>query len=600
MSTIIQLLNNQFDQIELEKTRTYSQQDVVLLANRSDDRISFMSDLKYNQQTVINTSNPEKYHEFSAADLNEFNILPNDIESVELIDKRNGNVLKTIKPTIIDEEPLYRVGLVSDIHYNDTDTDSDPDTIGNNDGAEYSTDFTNAMELFKNENVDFVSCSGDITTDNSWHLHNFKLSYNTYGWELPFYTCVGNHDTILKARNREQWLETDHLNDKYGITRFNDSDGTSFYFVKEIDETQRDVYIYLNLEYGWSESESYNTHRARLLTVEELLTKDTVDNDDKHLYNPDTLVELDRILDLYKDDRCFIFTHIMFKDKAGTYHGNTFYNYYKDHSDVMRGDQGAYILNLIEKYDNNYWFCGHSHYKWCWQELDKDINVTKTNNSYNIHLPSLSRPLPYGIKSYTTANADSEGAIMDVYKDFVVINGYVFKEYDINMDTDITSKLVDYDGPLTLATADNFTSMSDLNTITEDEEGNIIITIRANTNEIHMSLDGINGSNYSIYWPVLRFEYLEITNENGDDITDSVTAECKIGFTDHTTNSGQYLYYFDSNHIYTMESYGLRFKMSSGSKYKNQTINIKFKLYYGLYKDSKYQNKINPIAIYKL
>ena len=123
----------------------------------------------------------------------------------------------------------------------------------------------------------------------------------------------------------------------------------------------------------------------------------------------------------------------MIPEKAGNFHisslvNQNYYAYAYDfqnnnynHYDVLRGDQKEFIMNLMEQYDNNYWFCGHSHYKWKWQILDHNINITKTGNSYNIHLPSMSRPLAYACTGYQSAYKDSEAAIMEVYKDYVVI-----------------------------------------------------------------------------------------------------------------------------------------------------------------------------------
>ena len=119
----------------------------------------------------------------------------------------------------------------------------------------------------------------------------------------------------------------------------------------------------------------------------------------------------------------------MFNEYTGSYHGEDgYYKYYENHSDVLKGDQGDFLKQLANKYSNNYWFSGHSHYKWIWEKYDHDINVCKSTNSYHIHIPSLSRPLPSGIVNYYSSVKASEGGIIEIYEDYIVIKGIVFKD----------------------------------------------------------------------------------------------------------------------------------------------------------------------------
>jgi len=121
------------------------------------------------------------------------------------------------------------------------------------------------------------------------------------------------------------------------------------------------------------------------------------------------------------------------------------------------GIQFEFLNKLNNEYKNTIWFTGHSHYKWAWQNDDKYINITNTEfcynapddtdfnetnrylikspittrtekTGYNVHIPSTCRPLPTNIYGYTVAAGDSEGAIMDIYEDYVDIRGIIFKE----------------------------------------------------------------------------------------------------------------------------------------------------------------------------
>ena len=111
------------------------------------------------------------------------------------------------------------------------------------------------------------------------------------------------------------------------------------------------------------------------------------------------------------------------------------------------------------KYKNSIWFTGHSHYSWLWQTRDKNISICahdsnfiegddsngapigqievtgyKCDSAFNVHLPSLARPLKLGANGDSYNNVldakGSEGAIMDVYDDYVDIRGIIFKKSD--------------------------------------------------------------------------------------------------------------------------------------------------------------------------
>ena len=658
MSNYIKKFNTYYEQLNFLSTiNEQSYPYPLLVLNKENNKINTRYDGTLNKKFKYDS---DEYCDIQNNYYNkEFSIIPNDVTNLEIYDM-NDVLLDTkycnglIIPKIY-EEPLYKVGLMSDVHYNDTDeTDINPDTH-NDDGAEYSEDLINAITYFS-EHVDFVSCAGDISTDSRSHLRNYKRCVNKYAPELSLFTCSGNHDTKPKFKDHQLWREVSAINpnNEYEVIYFEDDErycfeesgnvdnyhtnddhtGSSFYIKKYYDNTF-DVYIYLNVEYGWPDFNSYDTHNCIKLTQEELLVHSEVDQEnDLHLYHPQTLRCLADILEEYKDHRCFIFTHLMFPEGAGNFHMNSdsnnipYYAYAYDyntntynHADVLRGDQGEFIYNLMEQYDNNYWFCGHSHYKWIWEKEDHNINVTKIGNSYSIHLPSLSRPLPSGITGYKNAPKDSEGAIMEVYKNYVILKGLICKEGYNN--SDINTLISEYsDENMNYVTPEMFTIVNNQSTIEQLEDDYIQInykfdsSINSNKNNIYLNDNNIiDASNFGNYMPVLRFENVQIWKgdsyeyDSTNDITYEVLTERKIGFRDHTTND-DYYYYFSSNHIYTLNNYaieysnyngvvGIVFKTSSDSKYKNENLHFRFKLKLG-YVHIGYVNKFLPIACYKL
>ena len=224
------------------------------------------------------------------------------------------------------------------------------------------------------------------------------------------------------------------------------------------------------------------------------------------------------------------------------------------------------------------------------------INVTKTNNSWNIHLPSLSRPLLLK-RWYQTAPQDAEGAIMEVYNDYVVIKGIVFK--DENLD-DIRSKLTQLPDNETIEITKNMFIIPEgsATSIESGENGELVINTSYDGSDIYLNPGNVNSSNYDNLVPVLRIDELYILNDDGLDLTDEVLPERTIGFRD-TISDSAYRYYLESNHIYNLYSNGLLFKISSQSSYKNINLHIHMKARIGFI-DEGYTNKFLPIAIFKL
>lgn len=626
----IKIFNNELEQNNYLKYINETNDSQIIL-NKKNKKISFAKDGTFLKDVKYNNEN---YLVFDINDVNNnFHVIPNDVTAFNIINNQTGDVISekiNSRYNKIYSNPIYKIGLMSDVHYNDTDDDETPDTYSN-DGAEYSYDLINALSFFKNEGVDFIACSGDISTDDTMHLSNYKLCVDKYGNNLPVFTCSGNHDTYPRYIDHNLWCDVSILNNsEYDIIYFDDDEhcnnkellenyhSTSFYFKKYYNNTF-DVYIYLNVEYGWDSATSYNTHDCRRLTQEELLVHSEVNYDtDIHLYQPDTLRYLANILEEFKDHRCFIFTHLMLPTKAGNYHkseelGNiNYYDYCATHVDVLKGDQGEFIENLMNMYDNNYWFCGHSHYKWAWEKYDHNINITKTNNSYNIHLPSLSRPLPLEIYGYANAPKDSEAAIMEVYENFVVIKGAVLKESD-NDNMNIYNVIYNFsDSQTKLVTENMFTysNNSDIH-VEQLEDGYVQIDYHYNSNisgddnNLYLNNGLINSSNFGNYIPILRFDDIQIWYDEMDPsypieyTTGEILNDVYIGFRDNTSDSNYWYYYLVSNHIYTLHNNGLVFKVSSQSPNKNYHLHLKLKMRIG-FSYVGYSNKFLPIACYKL
>ena len=84
-------------------------------------------------------------------------------------------------------------------------------------------------------------------------------------------------------------------------------------------------------------------------------------------------------------------------------------------------------MDLIAQHQNTILFHGHSHTVFESQELDESANYTEKNGFRSVHVPSLARPLIVNADgTYYNDDAQSQGSIVDVYADCIVVNGWDF------------------------------------------------------------------------------------------------------------------------------------------------------------------------------
>ncbi len=361
----------------------------------------------------------------------------------------NGSYINGVK--------LYSVGLISDVHHDDMcEADGEihnPSDSGNSD-KQYE-DLDHALEFFsKDPSIKFLSCSGDICSDNMKQVKAFHNHVLSHGSGLRVFTCKGNHDNMVcnSQSNNDEWKaytipeDTEYSS---SITMFESGDKTSFYFVTK----NGDVYIYFNLDYNNS---SMGT------------SKYIDDGKSRQFYGPDTIIELQQILDRYRNNRCFVFTHQPFVNKAGV--PGYVYSKKRGYGMVLSGKQFALLNAMHNHYKNSIWFSGHTHFQWKWASMSERANFCNwdvLNNDYNyndfndfgeniynkyseqyssdyiksgyaIHIPSLARPVyPTGPNTDSTIPIASEAAVMEVYDKGVKIKGIVFADENTTIDQEV-------------------------------------------------------------------------------------------------------------------------------------------------------------------
>ena len=311
---------------------------------------------------------------------------------------------------------LYSFGLLSDVHNRASQSD------------ENNADIQRALTYFNNhESVVFTCICGDVTYNGTEsEFQQYKNNVDTYSPSTPVYTTVGNHDATTSGLNETLWQTyTGH--------------GRCFEITKD-----NDYFIFFGMN-KWS-----------------------FGNNGKPFLETD-IDWLENKLEEYRNERVFIFMHPFFPDRCGNY--RNLYN----NSCWLQGAQLTKLEELCDHYKNSIWFSGHSHWKWDRQKYEKTANIYKNNSGYCVHVPSCAYPRTdsNGTGSMAEKPLESEGAVVDVYENFIVIRGRDLKgeKYlpiaQYKLDTTITN----IDAKATYTITNNLTNCTNSSTVVSVIEG---------------------------------------------------------------------------------------------------------------------------------
>lgn len=314
------------------------------------------------------------------------NIAPQGTKNIVVYDE-NGQKVCTIplgRMTPVTKEKLYSFGLVSDIHISHySKVDWNPDTK-----------LDNALTYFENEGCAMCIVTGDLTNTGFY----LRTDESTAGTEyldetqfakykeicdkhtIPVYELMGNHESyyVMPISNNLELLET--YTGK-GVVSYTIEQGNDLFILLG----QPSVSVVMSDEdFEWFEN---------------LL----IDNQDK---------------------RCFVFVHSYIEEDSGDakdFRENSIFDYWGT-------TKTSAFMNLLRQNENVILFHGHSHIKFECQEMDKTANYTEKNGFKSVHIPSLGRPRNIDLSSSETpyADAESQGYIVDVYDDCIVLNGMDF------------------------------------------------------------------------------------------------------------------------------------------------------------------------------
>lgn len=310
------------------------------------------------------------------------NTAPNGAKNITVYD-RNGNKIASIalgrlnRPT---KDKKYSFGLVSDIHLWDTE----PSWNAN-------TKFDNALSHFAKEGCAFCVVSGDLT-------------------QSGFYKRTEEYDASTTYYDTGQLAEYERICNDNSIPVYELSGNHESYY---------DMYITNNLD-------KWDTY-----TGESALHYSFVYNNDLFVMlgqpngttpmSDDALNWLSGTLEANKDGRSFIFVHppLSSGNPQGAYTTNPIFDWW--------GEKTTTFENLLKQYPNTILFHGHTHTKFECQEVDPCANYADGEGYKSVHVPSLSRPrnvVNGTISAYI--DTESQGYIVDVYSDCIVLNGMDF------------------------------------------------------------------------------------------------------------------------------------------------------------------------------
>lgn len=321
---------------------------------------------------TLNVADMATYDDFIDA-----NVAPYEADAIGIYDEADVKV-GTIAINGIKADNsglLYSVGMLSDVHLN----------TQNSYYSDSFTDFDNALKFFNAANVAFTCTCGDITENGieaEFARYQEIVAANP---ATPVYTTTGNHDATQSGINEALWKQYTGN----GLT----------YEVSKTVNGQTDHFLFLGMS-AWNFSEAYTTAN---------------------------LMWLRSRLEAYKNERCFIITHLFFPEGAGN-----MLNIYPE-GNWLRGVQLNELKELAAKYVNTIWFSGHSHWKWSLQKFDDDANVYRNQNAgWTVHIPSCAKPsdsngIPgSGDAARQEKKDQSEGAVINVYENHIDVLGVDF------------------------------------------------------------------------------------------------------------------------------------------------------------------------------
>ena len=266
------------------------------------------------------------------------------------------------------EQPLYKFGLLSDVHIDGDGSDE----------AHSISDLTNAISFLQNAGANFIAYAGDMTCDGNDYDYT-ALKTCLQASTVPNYCVRGNHDAHSLS---DGYTSATGCKDDYIITQGNDL----LIFISCTD-TNHDTGGLTTSKLNW---------------LENLLQNNT-------------------------NTRVFLFYHYFVDGTSGNGTGVYPYGTLKPSNAIA-----LRFINMVKQYPNLIFCNGHSHMRFNIQDQDANANYYHNNGEcYYIHIPSTAKPrFPSG-DTVADYYEGSEGYLVEVYANKVVFKpiDFIASEY---------------------------------------------------------------------------------------------------------------------------------------------------------------------------
>ncbi len=305
------------------------------------------------------------------------NIPPREAKNIGIYNsagERQGSIAITeqlVRPDVPEQRLLYSFGLLSDVHIGRPEINPE-------------VDFERALNFFNAKGVSHTCICGDITQNGKEAEYQSWAAVAALS-NAPIYTTTGNHDATSSGIKPELWTQYT---------------GLPLVFERSVEcNGKTDHYLFLGME-RWNFSAAYLEYH---------------------------LTWLESKLEEYRNERCFIITHLFFPDRAGNLNG------IYPSGNWLKGVQLERLEAMCDRYVNSIWFSGHSHWEWWLQKYQDRANIYRTYNAalqptsgWCVHVPSCGAPITSNGTSREDNTAGSEGTIINVYEDYIEIRGIDF------------------------------------------------------------------------------------------------------------------------------------------------------------------------------
>lgn len=313
-------------------------------------------------------------------DFNLFNCSPPDCRTIGVYNENNEKVGQIRVPEqmrVPVSRKLYSFMSLSDSH------------VQNEDGHDSVIDLSRALSIASDdEDVEFVCHCGDTAdAGTDWHLSRYKAITDTC--TKPVYAISGNHEEDLGTTKIE--LGYDTLEPYFG------KDRTLYYYF----EHGNDVFLMIG-ESGYTTGNLF------------------LDGELQFMYDK---------LEEYRNKRVFVYQHVFNFDDGDSGNPNNFYPYDLFNSGEnaeYRQKEKKCFIDMLKHYKNTVWVHGHSHALLELQSIESWANYSENLGYRSLHNPSVTKPKD---ENGNTITEGSQGYIVDVYEDFIVVKGIDFVRY---------------------------------------------------------------------------------------------------------------------------------------------------------------------------